>query len=97
LQWESNCPKAEGVYFKWDITPLYVESYKFFLYQASSNDLVVVRCVSQIESEILLIATSKFKYVEAKCKKILNMIVGFKFLMDDHHIAVKEDEEKVFQ
>jgi len=63
----------------------------------SSDDLDVVQGVCQIESEILGIATTKIKYIEAECKKIGNKLVGFKFTMDNHCIIAKEDEEKVLQ
>ena len=52
-------------------------------YGVSSSDLDVVRSVSEIESEILGIATSKVKFVEAESKKIGDRLLGFKFTMDD--------------
>jgi len=50
-----------------------------------------------MESEILGIATSEVKYVEAEYKKIKDKLVGFKFTMDNRRIIAKEDEEKVLQ
>jgi len=66
-------------------------------YRVFAADLDAVRGVSEIENELLLIATSKVKYVEFDYKKISDRLVGIKFTMDDRRITAKEDEEKVRQ
>ena len=64
-------------------------------YGVSSTDLDLVRGVREVEGEVLLIATSKAKFLEAEYNRISGKLVGFKFTMDDRRSTAKEDEEKV--
>lgn len=89
--------KTEGMLIRPGSTPLGLGFSTLCPYGISSIDLGLVRDVSEIEGEVLVIATSKAKFLEAEYKKISDRLVGFRFTMDDRRTTAKEDQVKVVQ